>query len=94
MCHIECGGKCCLRSADAVFCSILLRFAGDSTLLCVTDHEEVIWSLGIVGNALRSRQEVAMLQSVLQPRSLPEKPAWRGYWEKKLPHCFPGICNV
>jgi len=74
MCHIECGGKCCLRSADAVFCSILLRFAGDSTLLCMTDHEEVIWSLGIVGNALRSRQEVAMLQSVLQPRSVPEKP--------------------
>jgi hypothetical protein len=46
------------------------RFAG--ALLCMTDREEVVGSLGVVENALRSRQEVAMLQSVLQPRPLPE----------------------
>jgi len=49
----------------------------------VTDREEVVGSFGVVVNALRSRQEVAMLQSVLQPLSLPEKPAWRGYRAKK-----------
>jgi hypothetical protein len=49
----------------------------------MTNREEVVGSLGVVENALRSREEVAMLQSVLQPRPLPEKPAWRGYWAKK-----------
>ena len=52
-------------------------------LLCMTDHEELIGLLSIVENALRSRQEVAVLQSMLQPRSMPEKPAWRGYWAIK-----------
>lgn len=74
---------CCLRSAYAVFCVRLCRFAGDSMLLCMTDHEELIGLLSIVENALRSRQEVAVLQSMLQPRSMPEKPAWRGYWAIK-----------
>lgn len=50
-----------MRSADAVFCGRLLRFAGDSSLLCMTDHEEEIGLLGIVENSLRSRQEVVML---------------------------------
>lgn len=83
MSHIECSGKFCLYSADAVFCGRLWRFSGDSTLLCMTDRQEVVGSLGVVENALRSRQEVAVLQSVLQPRPLPEKPAWHGYWAKK-----------
>lgn len=60
VCHVECGGKCCLRSADAVFCGRLWRYAGDSTLLCMTDHEEVIGSLDIMENAQRRRQEVGV----------------------------------